>query len=484
MEPVPILHFGPFSLDGPDDGLWCDSERCKLTAKAEAVLRYLVAHPGRLVRRGDLLAAVWPDVYINEWVLTTCIREIRHVLGDVAKAPQYIATVHRQGYRFIAPVAVVATSSGFEAPPSAPPAAVLEEEHKLVTLLCGALAEAPALAAQLGPERWYHLLQAHLAEAMTGQGQVVGVVGAAGMGKTRLLREFCHKMCGDQVAVYAGQCLSYGQATPYLPVRDLVRQMCGLAEGAEMAEHATAVQQRLHDSGIASEDDVALMLQLLDLPVAAEALAGLSPAARQVRTFALLRHLVLAAAQRQPLILVVENLHWSDPTSEAWLASLVERLSGAAVLLLGTYRPGYQPPLGGTRGGDADRAATLACSGKLGRLEETHTLAERALVLAREHQERGNQAYALHLLGDIAAHREPPQVGQAEAHYHRALALAEELGMRPLQAHCHLGLGFLYARIDQREQARTELSTAIDLYRAMDMALWLPQAEAALAQVA
>lgn len=159
MESVPILHFGPFSLDGPDDGLWCGPERCKLTAKAEAVLRYLVARPGRLVRRGDLLAAVWPDVYVNEGVLTTCIREIRHVLGDVAKAPQYIATVHRQGYRFIAPVTNGATPPACEVLPSAPLAATLEAEHKLVTLLCGALAEAPALAAQLGPERWYHLLQ-------------------------------------------------------------------------------------------------------------------------------------------------------------------------------------------------------------------------------------------------------------------------------------------------------------------------------------
>ena len=71
---------------------------------------------------------------------------------------------------------------------------------------------------------------------------------------------------------------------------------------------------------------------------------------------------------------------------------------------------------------------------------------------------------------------------QAEAHYRQALALAEELGMRPLQAHCHLGLGTLYVKTGQREQARTELSTAIELYRAMDMTFWLPQAEAALAQ--
>jgi tetratricopeptide (TPR) repeat protein len=117
------------------------------------------------------------------------------------------------------------------------------------------------------------------------------------------------------------------------------------------------------------------------------------------------------------------------------------------------------------------------------RLEAAYALAERVLALARAHQERGNQAYALHLLGDIAARRDPPESAQAEARYHQALTLAEELGMRPLQAHCHRGLGTLYATIGQQEQARTELSAAIGLYRAMDMTFWLPQAEAALALV-
>jgi tetratricopeptide (TPR) repeat protein len=118
-----------------------------------------------------------------------------------------------------------------------------------------------------------------------------------------------------------------------------------------------------------------------------------------------------------------------------------------------------------------------------GCLEEAHALAEGALALAREHQERGHQAYALRLLGDIAARREPPESEQAAAHYQQALALAEDLGMRPLQAHCHLGLGTLYAKIGQPEQARVELSTATELYHAMDMSFWLPEAEAALAQV-
>jgi tetratricopeptide (TPR) repeat protein len=118
-----------------------------------------------------------------------------------------------------------------------------------------------------------------------------------------------------------------------------------------------------------------------------------------------------------------------------------------------------------------------------GHLKEAHTLAEQALTLARAHQERRHQAYALRLLGDIAARRDPPEGEPAEAHYQQALALAEELGMRPLQAHCHRDLGTLYAATGQREPARAALSTAIELYRDMDMTFWLPQAEAALAQV-
>jgi tetratricopeptide (TPR) repeat protein len=118
-----------------------------------------------------------------------------------------------------------------------------------------------------------------------------------------------------------------------------------------------------------------------------------------------------------------------------------------------------------------------------GHREEAHALAERALVHADAHQERGYKAYALRLLGDMAARREPPESAEAEAHYRQALALADELGMRPLQAHCHCGLGLLYATSSQAEQAQAALSAAIALYRAMDMTFWLPQTEAALAQV-
>jgi tetratricopeptide (TPR) repeat protein len=118
----------------------------------------------------------------------------------------------------------------------------------------------------------------------------------------------------------------------------------------------------------------------------------------------------------------------------------------------------------------------------MGHGEEAWQHARQALDLARQLKNRGDEVLALHQLGAVYAHANPPDVALAETHYRQALALAEELGMRPLVAHCHLGLGRLYGQTGQRYQARAELSAAIDLYRAMEMTFWLPQAEAELAE--
>jgi tetratricopeptide (TPR) repeat protein len=119
-----------------------------------------------------------------------------------------------------------------------------------------------------------------------------------------------------------------------------------------------------------------------------------------------------------------------------------------------------------------------------GRLEEAHQRAAQALDQARQYTQRGRQAWALWLLGEIHAHRQPPEAEPAVTSYREALALAEELGMRPLQAHCHRGLGMLYGMTGQRQQARAALATAVDLYRDMAMTFWLPQTEEALARIA
>jgi tetratricopeptide (TPR) repeat protein len=117
-----------------------------------------------------------------------------------------------------------------------------------------------------------------------------------------------------------------------------------------------------------------------------------------------------------------------------------------------------------------------------GRIEAATTEARRALTLSRDNKQRGMEAWTLRLLGEIDAHRDPPEVEHATAHYRQAIAIATELEMRPLLAHCHLGLGKLHAKVGM-QQARAELYTAIELFRAMAVTFWLLQAEEALAEV-
>ena len=118
-----------------------------------------------------------------------------------------------------------------------------------------------------------------------------------------------------------------------------------------------------------------------------------------------------------------------------------------------------------------------------GRLDDAGQCAQEALSLSRLHEERGYQAYIQRLLGDLAMHREAPDTDGAAALYLQAFDLATELGMRPLQAHCHRGLGVLYCQTGQLEPARTELTTAMEMYRDMDMTFWLPETEAALVEL-
>src|SRR5262249_46958301 len=118
-----------------------------------------------------------------------------------------------------------------------------------------------------------------------------------------------------------------------------------------------------------------------------------------------------------------------------------------------------------------------------GRIADAARQARHAFERSRDFKERGHEAYTLRLLGEIAAQRQPPDAEAAVSAYRQAMARAGDPGMRPLAAHCYLGLGTLYARTGRLEQARTELSAAMARYRAMDMTFWLSRAEAALTQV-
>ena len=195
----------------------------------------------------------------------------------------------------------------------------------------------------VGRQRELAVFDDLLARVLAGQGQVVGLIGEPGIGKSRLLAE-CRQRFSDQpVTVLEGHCRAYNRLLPYGPVRDLLRHQCGLSTTSGLEVVATRVDQLLRAVDLPPEASAPYFLQLLGSPTTAEPLAQLTPEVIKERTFATLRQVHLRSSQQQPLLLVVENLHWIDPTSEAYLASLVEQLAGVPLLLLTTYRPGYHP---------------------------------------------------------------------------------------------------------------------------------------------
>ena len=196
-----------------------------------------------------------------------------------------------------------------------------------------------------------------------------------------------------------------------------------------------------------------------------------------------LEHAIRVYDQGLALCRASGNRTWLRPIAAGlgYAAALQGRLAEGQALLEEAISEDIRT---GGLSGNPYRVAWLSEVCRLaGRGEEAWQHARQALDLARQQQVRGDEALALHQLGVVLAHADPPDVAQAASYYREALALAEELGMRPLQAHCHRSLGPLYAAIGQWEQARAELWTALTMYQSMDMTFWLPETEAALAQV-
>jgi DNA-binding winged helix-turn-helix (wHTH) protein/class 3 adenylate cyclase/predicted ATPase len=181
-------------------------------------------------------------------------------------------------------------------------------------------------------------------QAAAGHGQVVGIVGESGIGKSRLLDEFRKRLAQHPVTYLEGRCLSYSQDTPYRPILDILRHACGLNE----LDHPQAIERQvtryLQELGMVSEDSAPYLLHLLGVPAGTERLPRLTPEELKTRIYGTFRHLARQASQQHPLVIAIEDLHWIDATSEALLTSLVEYIAGVPILLLGTYRAGYRPP--------------------------------------------------------------------------------------------------------------------------------------------
>jgi tetratricopeptide (TPR) repeat protein len=195
----------------------------------------------------------------------------------------------------------------------------------------------------VGRERELATLEALFAQVESGQGQVVGIVAEAGGGKSRLLHELRHRLQDKQVTYLEGRCLSYGSSIPYHPLIDVLRHNCGIIETDSPETINAKVRFALQEVGMDPQEFAPYLLQLLGAKEGTASMAVLTPEAIRTRTFETLKQMSLKGSQRRPLIFEIEDLHWIDTTSETYLASLAESLPSASIMLLTTYRPGYQP---------------------------------------------------------------------------------------------------------------------------------------------
>jgi tetratricopeptide (TPR) repeat protein len=206
------------------------------------------------------------------------------------------------------------------------------------------LSPAGRMATFVGRHQEMAVLHSRLLGALRGRGQLVSIVGDAGIGKSRLLYEFSQSVSAEQAIYIEGRCLSYGSTIPYLPVLDLIRGVCHITEADDAAGAGEKIRQTLERAGMDPGKLTPYLLDLLGYRDGAREPTLGSPEAIKAGISEALRQITLGASHRQPFLIVIEDLHWIDQASEELLASMVDGLPGAAVLFVVTYRPGYEPP--------------------------------------------------------------------------------------------------------------------------------------------
>src|SRR5918992_4976299 len=306
------FRFAPFRLDPSRVSLWRDAEEVALPPKVFDLLCYLVQHAGEVVTKDQLLDEVWQRRFVSESSLKSCMNELRKALADDVKAPRYIATVARRGYRFIAPVSQI--EPAHEAP-------ILGEPVPLPEGLSRRWVKRASLLARLQP-LWRSSLQ--------GARQLVFLTGEAGMGKTTLIEMFLAEIAEQAPSVLHARCVEhFGQGEALLPLLEAIEHQCRTESGAaligRLRRHAPVWLAQL-PSVLTSEEREALQREILG-----------ANRERMLREGCVLLEELCSAA---PLMLVVEDLHWSDHATLDFLALLTQRNLPARLLVLASYRPG------------------------------------------------------------------------------------------------------------------------------------------------
>jgi len=206
------------------------------------------------------------------------------------------------------------------------------------------LAPAGRMASFVGRHQEMAVLHSRLQAALRGRGQLVSIVGDAGIGKSRLVYELSQSVSAEQVTYIEGRCLSYGSTIPYLPVLDLIRGVCRIGEADDAVGAGEKIRHTLERAGMDPGKLTPYLLDFLGYKDGTEGLELVAPDTIKAAVSEALRQITLGASQRQPFLVVIEDLHWIDQASEELVASMVDGLPGAAVLFVVTHRPGYEPP--------------------------------------------------------------------------------------------------------------------------------------------
>jgi predicted ATPase/DNA-binding winged helix-turn-helix (wHTH) protein len=309
--------FAPFCLDRANQCLWRDSQAIKLRPKAFAVLDYLLRRPGQLVTKEELLNAIWPETFVGEAVLKVAIRQIREALGDDPKSPRFIETAHRRGYRFIGQITegeqaqaadqVVGGNNSDSGSPlraaDSPP---------------GVVGRGEALSQMRG---W-------LERMLGGERQIVFVTGEAGIGKTSLVDAFARSIASNRsIRIGRGQCLEhYGTSEAYLPVLEAIGRLC---------------REQLQVVDVLRAHAPMWLLQMPSLVSASdrEMLSREVLGATRERMLREMGEALEALATDLPLVLILEDLHWSDYSTLDLISYLARQRQAAQLMLIGTYRP-------------------------------------------------------------------------------------------------------------------------------------------------